>query len=424
MNRPKVDRPKVNRPMSETITMPRRDTTVTTRPVSTPPHSLRKTHKLERRPPFENVALLLQGGGALGVYQAGVYEALAEAGLHPDWVAGISIGAINSAIIAGNPRESRVAKLREFWELVSHSPFGLDVNLGSLLPKGDAGRAFAQQISASTATMLGVPGFYTLRFPSPLFQPPGTIEATSFYDTKVLKATLERLVDFDLINSESHDVRLSLGSVNARSGKLVYFDPNTDVIRAEHVMASGALPPGFPAIEIDGQYYWDGGVVSNTPLEWMARQRPPSTLAFQVDLWAAPGEFPKNLQEVMIRMKEILNSSRTTYYTRGYKELNQLYATLARFLEQVPEEFKRGEDAEYLMSVARRAVFHVVNLVYRPTSPEGASKEDEFSRRSIEERWLAGYRDTVHALRHPEVLEPVAGCDAGVFVFDFAKDGD
>jgi len=401
--------------------MPRRESAGRVRAVSTPLHHLRKTHKLEQRPPFDTVALLLQGGGALGVYQAGVYEALAEADLHPDWVAGISIGAINSAIIAGNPRESRVAKLREFWELVSRSPLGFDDNLGSLLPKGDAGRAFAQQMSASTASMLGVPGFYAPRFPSPLFQPPGTLEATSFYDTPPLKATLERLVDFDLINSENYNTRLSLGSVNARSGQLVYFDTTTDVIRAEHVMASGALPPGFPAIEIDGEYYWDGGVVSNTPLEWIARQHPPSMLAFQVDLWAAPGAFPKNLQEVMIRMNEILNSSRTTYHTRGYKELNQLHSALARFLEQVPEEFKLGEDAEYLKSVAKQQVHHLVNLVYRPTSPEGASKEDEFSRRSVEERWLAGYRDTVHALRHPEVLE--RGRDAGIFVFDFAKDG-
>jgi NTE family protein len=215
-----------------------------------------------------------------------------------------------------------------------------------------------------------VPGFYGPRMPSVLFQPPGTLEATSFYDTTLLKATLERLVDFDLINSESHDVRLSLGCVNARSGQLVYFDSTTDIIRAEHVMASGALPPWFPAVEIDGEYYWDGGVVSNTPLEWLARQRLPNTLAFQVDLWAAPGEFPKNVPEVMTRMKEILNSSRTIYRTEGYKEINHLYATLFRFLGQVPEEFKRGEDAEYLMSVARRSVHHLVNLVYRPTSPE------------------------------------------------------
>ncbi len=411
------------RPVSEKTTLPPRDTAVTARPVSTPSDRLRKTHKLEHRPPFDSIALLLQGGGALGAYQGGVYEALAEAELHPDWVAGISIGGINSAIIAGNPREARAAKLREFWEIISHSPFGLDGNLGSLLSKGDAARAFAQQVSERTSSMFGVPGFYSLRFPSPLFQPPGTLEATSFCDTTALKGTLERVVDFDLINSENNDIRLSLGSVNARSGQMVYFDTTTDVIRAEHVMASGALPPGFPAVEIDGEYYWDGGVVSNTPLSWIARQHPPSMLAFQVDLWAAPGPFPKNLQEVMIRMKEILNSSRTTYQTRGYKELNHLNATLARFLEQVPEEFKRGEDAKYLMSVARQQVHHLVNLVYRPTSPESPSKENEFSRKSVEERWLAGYRDTVHALRHPEVLERAAGCDAGIFVFDFAKDG-
>ena len=379
---------------------------------------------MEHRPPFDCIALLLQGGGALGAYQAGVYEALAEADLRPDWVAGTSIGGINSAIIAGNPREARVAKLREFWELVSRSPFGLDGDLGSLLPKGDAARAFAQQMSAMHCYACSACPVFTRRgFPSVLFQPPGTLEATSFYDTTLLKATLERLVDFDLINSESHDVRLSLGSVNARSGQLVYFDSTTDIIRAEHVMASGALPPWFPAIEIDGEYYWDGGVVSNTPLEWLARHRLPDTLAFQVDLWAAPGELPKNVPEVMTRMKEILNSSRTIYRTDGYKEINHLYATLFRFLGQVPEEFKRGEDAEYLMSVARRCVHHLVNLVYRPTSPEGASKDDEFSRRSIEERWLAGYRDTVHALRHPDVLERAAGCDAGIFVFDFPRDG-
>jgi NTE family protein len=146
-------------------------------------------------------------------------------------------------------------------------------------------------------------------------------------------------------------------------------------------------------------------------------------LAFQVDLWAAPGPFPKNLQEVTIRMKEILNSSRTAYHTSGYKEQNHLRATLACFLEELPEEFKRGDNAKYLMSVAKQQVHHLVNLVYRPTSTEDASKENEFSRKFVEERWLAGYRDTVHALRHPEVLERAVGCDPGIFVFDFAKDG-
>jgi Patatin phospholipase/CO dehydrogenase flavoprotein C-terminal domain/FAD binding domain in molybdopterin dehydrogenase len=154
------------------------------------------------------------------------------------------------------------------------------------------------------------------------------------------------------------------------------------------------------------------------------RARLPKTLAFQVDLWAAGGELPKNVPEVFTRMKEILNSSRTIYRTEEYKEINHLYATLFRFLRQVPDEFKRGEDAQCLMSVARRSVHHIVNLVYRPMSPEGASKDHEFSRRSMEERWLAGYRDTAQALRHPEIFEPAAACDAGIFVFDFPKDDD
>ena len=378
-----------------------------------PSHGLKKSHKLEHRPPFDRVALLLQGGGALGAYQAGVYEALAEADLHPDWIVGISIGGINGAIIAGNPREARVAKLREFWELVSRSPFSFHVDFSPP-------RSLAQNMNASVATWIGVPGFYGARIPNVWFQPAGTIEATSCYDTTVLKTTLERIIDFDLINSDKHDVRLSLGSVNVRSGKLVYFDSASDIIRPEHVMASGALPPGFPPIEIDGEHYWDGGVVSNTPLSWLARQRLPDTLAFQVDLWSAPGAFPKNLPEAMTRMKEIANSSRTTYNTDVYKERIHLCAALARFLDQIPDELKRGEDAEYLQSIARRSVHHVVNLVYSPTSSETAGKEAEFSRPSIEDRWLDGYRDTVRALRHPEVLERAPGCDSGIFVFDFA----
>ena len=413
--------PRTNRPISE-ITTISRGRHVEAAGASTLAPRLRKTHKLEHPPPFDCVALLLQGGGALGAYQAGVYEALAEADLYPDWVAGISIGGINAAIIAGNPRKVRVAKLREFWELVSRSPFGFDGYFSSWSATSDAARDFARYMSASSATWLGVPGFYAPRCPSIWFQPPGTIEATSFYDTTGLRATLERVIDFDLINSGRSDIRLSLGSVNVRTGKLVYFDATTDIIRPEHVMASGALPPGFPAVEIEGEFYWDGGVVSNTPLEWLARNPLPDTLAFQVDLWAAPGDFPKNLPEVMTRIKDIMNSSRTMYHTRGYQEINQVYSALARFLEELPEEFKRGEDAKYLISVARRRVHHLVNLVYQPASPEGAAKEDEFSRQSIEGRWLAGYHDTVRALRHPEVLKPAPGCDAGIFVFDFARD--
>jgi predicted acylesterase/phospholipase RssA len=214
--------------------------------------------------PFESVALVLQGGGALGAYQAGVYEALSEAGINPDWIAGISIGAINAAIIVGNPPNSRVDRLREFWAQVTMGGLwpGLgDANLG--LARGDAARNFLSQMSATMALANGASGFFAARPLTPWLQPGGTIEATSFYDTRELKRTLERLVDFDRINAGIE--RFSVGAVNVRTGNFVYFDSATHTIRPEHVMASGALPPGFPAIEIEGEHYWDGGLVSNTP---------------------------------------------------------------------------------------------------------------------------------------------------------------
>jgi NTE family protein len=263
------------------------------------------------RPPFESIALLLQGGGALGSYQAGVYEALAEADLHPDWVAGISIGAINSAIIAGNAAAERVDKLRSFWEEVTANPL-LDwaAPFGEFWTRGDAARGFFNQMSAAAALFRGAANFFALRYPPAWLHPNGALEATSFYDTKLLSSTLERLVDFDRINSRG--TRLSVGAVNVRSGNLVYFDNTTHTIGPEHVIASGALPPGFPAVEIEGEYYWDGGLISNTPLRWVVESGPrQDTLAFQVDLWSARGELPGNLAEVATRQKEIQFSSRT-----------------------------------------------------------------------------------------------------------------
>ena len=264
-----------------------------------------------RQPPFECVALLLQGGGALGAYQAGVYEALAEAGIHPNWVAGISIGAINSAIIVGNPPNKRVERLREFWDGITANIVGdLAHQLFAPFAKGDWQKGLMSQFSAGLSTTFGAPGFFAPRPASPFAYPTGAVEATSFYDTANLKGTLERLVDFDRINSGS--VRLSVGAVNVRTGNFVYFDTATHKIRPEHVMASGALPPGFPPVEIDGEFYWDGGLVSNTPLEWVLESEPrQDMLAFQVDLWNALGGFPGNLAEVETRRKEIQYSSCT-----------------------------------------------------------------------------------------------------------------
>jgi NTE family protein len=378
----------------------------------------------ERRLPFECVALVLQGGGALGAYQAGVYEALSEAGIHPHWIAGISIGAINAAIIAGNPPNSRVDRLREFWTQVTTD--GLWHCLGEANPglaRGDAARNLFNHMSASLALASGATGFFAPRAVTPWLQPGGTIEATSFYDTGALKRTLERLVDFDLLNAGA--VRFSVGAVNVRTGNFVYFDTTTHAIGPEHVMASGALPPGFPAIEIEGEYYWDGGLVSNTPLQWVVEGRPRhDTLAFQVDLWSAGGEFPRNILEVMTREKEIRYSSRTRAGTDQFKHVQKLRRAVAGLLEKLPDDLKNSPEAKLLRAdgVLDRKVYNIVHLIYRARNYEGHSKDYEFSRVSMQEHWRAGYHDARRTLRHPEVLERPTNHE-GVFTFDLAVDG-
>ena len=315
------------------------------------------------RPPFECIALLLQGGGALGAYQAGVYEALAEANLHPDWIAGISIGAINGALIAGNAPELRVDKLRAFWEHVTAKPV---CGWGERLfpAKSDAVRLWLNQVSAYSALASGASGFFTPRFPPPWLHPPGTTAATSFYDTSRLRQTLEELVDFDRINAQR--LRFSVGAVNVRSGNFVYFDTATHPIGPEHIMASAALPPGFPAVEIEGEHYWDGGLVSNTPLQWIADSRPHfDTLAFQVDLWNAHGELPFSIADVATRQKEIQYSSRTRAGTDSFKHIQRLRGALADLFEKLPEALRNGPEARLLQPLGDHKVYNIVHLIYR-----------------------------------------------------------
>ena len=375
-----------------------------------------------RRIPFERVVLVLQGGGALGAYQAGVYEALAEAGINPDWIAGVSVGAINGAIIAGNPPNSRIDRMREFWVQVTAGglwPCFDDLRLN--VARGDTARNIFNQISAGIAMASGAKGFFTARPMGPWLQPAGTIEATSFYDTGDLKHTLERLVDFDRLNGGA--TRFSAGAVNVRTGNFVYFDTTTHTIRPEHVMASGALPPGLPAIEIEGEHYWDGGLVSNTPLQWVVESEPRrDTIAFQVDLWSARGEFPRNMLEVMTREKEIRYSSRTRAGTDQVKHREKLRCAAAGLLEKLPEDLRNSPEAKLLSTAADRKVYNIIHLIYRAKSYEGHSKDYEFSRRSMEEHWRAGYHDARRTLRHREALNRPNN-HAGVFTFDLAADG-
>ena len=381
-------------------------------------HRRTKSHVALERPPFDCIALVLQGGGALGSYQGGVYQALAEAKLEPDWIAGISIGAINAALIAGNPPETRVDKLRAFWEGIT-APAGLGVlDLMQNYWQGDQARSFFNQLKATGAMMQGTPGFFQPRVPPPFFSPAGTIEATSYYDTTQLRGTLESLIDFDYLNAGK--MRFSVGSVNVRSGNFVHFDSTTRTIKVEHILASGALPPGFPAIEVDGELYWDGGLVSNTPLEWITggeSGEPRDTLAFQVDLWCSRGEAPADMSEVITRQKEIQYSSRTRYNTDTFKRIQTIRRALAHVFDLLPAEFGNTEEGKLLHSFGDRKVYSVVHLIYRSKNYEKQSKDYEFSTLSMRDHWTAGYNDTVRSLRYPEALQRPTDI-TGVATFD------
>ncbi|MBR1326874.1 patatin-like phospholipase family protein [Bradyrhizobium ottawaense] len=366
---------------------------------------------------FEQTVLLLQGGGALGSYQAGVYQALAEANLHPDWVAGISIGAVNAALIAGNPPEARVEKLREFWEAVSTPPLGVPY-LKSFDIKDDSIHRVINQTRALGIMMFGAPHFFTPRPLSPVFWPSPNAGQLSYYDVTPLKATLERLVDFDRINTGA--MRFSVGAVNVKTANFIYFDSTTHRIGPAHIIASGSLPPGFPATEIDGEYYWDGGLVSNTPLQWVLDSRPRlDTLAFQIDLWSARGELPRNLGEADVRQKEIQFSSRTRAATDQYKRAQRLRIAFASLMKDLPAELLDRPEVKMLADEADEKVCNIVHLIYNAKNYEGIAKDYEFSRRTMEEHWAAGYEDVVRAISHPEVLQHPDKME-GVRTFDWA----
>ena len=381
---------------------------------SVPPHKGKQV-------PFECVALVLQGGGALGSYQGGVYEALAEIDLHPNWIAGISIGAINAAIIAGNPPKERVSQLRAFWESITANLFLDWMSASNLVPQGDWARGFFNQMSAGFVVSGGAAGFFEPRTIPPYFQPDGSVAATSFYNTSMLKATLEKFADFDRINNDG--MRLSVGAVNVRTGNFVYFDTNETAIRPEHIIASGSLPPGFPATEIDGEFYWDGGLVSNTPLQWVVDgETRQDTLAFQVDLWPAKGDLPRNMMEVTNRQKEIQYSSRTRAATDSFKRRQRTRNALALLMPELPEALRDDSRFDVLKTVADHKVYNLVHLIYRARTYEGNSKDFDFSRVAMLEHWQSGLEDARVSLAHKEIFNRPGCDDDGVLVFDFTKE--
>src|ERR1700730_512962 len=364
----------------------------------------------------DRVALVLQGGGALGAYQAGVYQALHEAGMEPDWVCGVSIGAINSAIIAGNPPEKRLERLQTFWDRITAR------KVWHYTPDGDIYRKARNLTSSFMTSTLGQPGFFKPHEVNPWLSPAGAKTATSYYDTTPLRETLLELVDFDLINSRP--IHFAVGAVNVLTGNFLYFDNKKEVIEPEHVMASGALPPALPMVRIGTDHFWDGGIVSNTPLQHLLDQEDgKNSLVFQVDLFSARGQLPRDIHEVTSRHKDIVYSSRTRHNTDIYRRMNNVKASLYKALLKVPEAELTAEERTIREKLAHLSGITILQLIYQQKAYEGDSKDYDFSATSMREHWKSGLEDTRRTLKHREWL-PMPPEGTGLPVPDVHREQD
>jgi NTE family protein len=354
-------------------------------------------------PELGQVVLVLQGGGALGAYQIGVYEALHENGIEPDWVIGTSIGAINASLIAGNEPEQRIARLEQFWGRVEHTP----------LQQALAALPLVGSMASNWMTMAsGIAGFFT---PNPLafagsHMPLGT-DAAGFYSTEPLKATLHELVDFERINRCA--TRLTVGAANVRSSGMRYFDSRDQPLDARHIMASGALPPAFPAVRIDSDLYWDGGILSNTPVEAVFDDYPRrNSVVFAVHIWNPHGPEPSTIWEVLNRQKDIQYSSRAITHIARQKQLHRLRHVISELVRRMPEKERQRADVKDLAGYGCLTRMHVVRLLAPPVDGEDHTKDIDFSPSGIRARREAGYRDTMRLINEAPWLgefDPIEG---------------
>jgi NTE family protein len=374
------------------------------------------SHRGWRPERCDRVALVLQGGGALGAYQAGVYQALHEVGIEPDWICGVSIGAINSAIIAGNPPERRLERLQTFWDRVTSR------KIWHYTPDGDIFRKARNFTSSFMTTVLGQPGFFAPHTTNPWFSAAGARTATSYYDTAPLRESLLELVDFDRINSKK--MRFAVGAVNVLSGNFIYFDNAHDEIIPEHIMASGALPPALPMVKVGTDHFWDGGIVSNTPLQHLLDQVDSlNSLVFQVDLFSARGVLPRDIHDVMARHKDIMYSSRTRYNTDMYRKTHNLRARLYKALSKIPDEQLSEEERQLRETNSMLPSIAILQLIYQQKAYEGHAKDHEFSGTSMREHWMSGHEDTKRTLmRRDWIKMPDNGM--GIVVHDVHRESE
>lgn len=374
-------------------------------------------------PPYETIALVLQGGGALGAYQAGVYEGLYEAGIAPNWIAGISIGALNTAILAGNAPADRLTKLREFWETICQPAYGFPIPSAvenAFFDSNTVARTAFTAMQAVSALVDGQKGFFVPRVPPPLPFTLNTPQTASWYDTSPLKATLERLCDFDRIDSK--ETRVSVAAVNVGTGNFAYFDNTRTKLRAEHFMASASLPPGFAATEIDGEYFWDGGLMSNTPLSEVVQSTPRrDTLAFQVDLWSARGPVPDNITDVQGRIKDIQYSSRTRLVTDMLQHSQRFRHVLREVLTRVAPEYRDDPWCQLAAELVASHRYNVFQLIYRDKEFDGNYKDYQFGLSTMRYHWESGLQDIRNSLAQPGWLD-MPDNDAGFVTHDIHRD--
>ena len=355
------------------------------------------------------VVLVLQGGGALGAYQVGVYEVMHEAGVEPDWVIGTSIGAINAAIIAGNAAENRFERLREFWARVEVNAAGYEfLNLFTGLPN----------VGANLGTVLnGIPGFFTPHLPAWFgSHVPLGAEAAAYYTTAPLRATLAKLIDLDHL--ASCYLRLTVGAVNVRNGEMRYFDSRDEALTLDHVIASGSLPPAFPAVRIGGDPYWDGGIYSNTPIEAVLDDNPRrDSVIFAVQMWNSEGPDPETLWQVMGRQKDIQYASRSRSHIARQKQIHHLRHVIRELAKKVPNGIRDGSEVKELASWGCGTTMHVVRLIAPKLDGEDHTKDIDFTAGGIESRWKAGYADTKRMLNAAPWRAPVDPVE-GVVIHD------
>lgn len=348
------------------------------------------------------VVLVFQGGGALGAYQAGVYEALHDWKIEPDWVIGTSIGAINGAIIAGNAPEQRLARLKQFWNGVAHR--------GSVAASWLPGfEAWARYWSIVTQ---GVPSFFTPRPASwaSIHTRVGA-DLAAFYSTGPLRETLTALVDFEYLNDKA--TRLTVGTVNVSSGRMRYFTNRDTPMDVDHLMASAAFPPGFPSVRVEGESYWDGGIYSNTPLEAVLDDHPRrNSVIFAVQLWPATGPEPESILQVMSRQRDIQYSSRAESHLERQKQIHRLRHVIRELGQHIPEAQRNTPEVQELLGWGCGTTIQVLELDAPPLDGDDLNRDIDFSAGGIERRWAAGYEDTIRMLKRApwhEVPDPMEG---------------